>query len=94
MIGTYPIAAAARTHGVPVFVCAPRSAVDAATANGPSMTIGMRPDGELDRFGDVLLAPRGTEVRSPAHDVTPAGLVTAYITGGGPRQPPFGGEDT
>ena len=91
-IGTYPIAAAAARHGVPVFVCAPLSTMDAATPDGASMTITSRPDGELDRFGDVLLAPSGTEVRSPAHDVTPAELVTSYITGGGLRQPPFGGE--
>lgn len=91
MIGTYPIAAAAATRGVPVFVCAPLSAIDAATPDGASITIGFRPDGELDRFGDTLLAPRGTEVRSPAHDLTPAALVTSYVTGAGMRRPPFDG---
>ncbi len=89
MIGTYPIAAAAATSGIPMFVCAPLSAIDAATADAHSMTIGTRPDGELDRFGDVMLAPRGSEVRSPAHDVTPAELVTSFVTGDGLRQPPF-----
>jgi methylthioribose-1-phosphate isomerase len=89
MIGTYPIAAAAATRGIPLIVCAPLSAIDAATPDGQSMTIGTRPDGELDRFGDVMLAPSGTEVRSPAHDVTPAELVTSYVTGAGLRQPPF-----
>lgn len=92
MVGTYPIAAAAAARGVPFFVCAPLSAVDPATPDGASMTIASRPDGELDRFGDVLLAPRGTEVRSPAHDVTPAALVTSYVTGRGLRRPPFDGE--
>ena len=76
LVGTYPIAAAAAARGIPVFVCAPVSAIDAATADGASITIATRPDGELDRFGDTLLAPRGTEVRAPAHDVTPAALVT------------------
>jgi methylthioribose-1-phosphate isomerase len=90
LVGTYPIAAAAATRGVPVFVCAPLSIIDPATPDGASMTIATRPDGELDRSGDVLLAPRGTEVRSPGHDVTPAGFVTAYVTGQGLRQPPFG----
>lgn len=92
-IGTYPIAAAAARRGVPAFVCAPLSTIDPATPDGASMTIGSRPDGELDRFGDVQLAPRGTEVRSPGHDVTPADLVTTYITGAGLRRPPFGGEE-
>jgi methylthioribose-1-phosphate isomerase len=92
MIGTYPIAAAAATRAIPLIVCAPLSAIDPATPDGPSMTIGLRPDGELDRFGDVMLAPRGTEVRSPAHDVTPAALVSSYVTGSGVRQPPFADE--
>jgi methylthioribose-1-phosphate isomerase len=94
IIGTYPIAAAAAaaSNRVPVLVCAPLSAIDAATPDGSSITIGARPEGELDRFGDVLLAPRGTEVRSPGHDVTPAHLVTYFVTGDGLRQPPFGGE--
>lgn len=90
LVGTYPIAAAAATRGVPVFVCAPLSSIDAATPDGASMTIATRPEGELDRSGEALLAPRGTEVRSPGHDVTPAGLVTAYVTDEGLRQPPFG----
>jgi methylthioribose-1-phosphate isomerase len=92
IIGTYPMAAAAAGNRVPVLVCAPLSAIDAATPDGSSITIGVRPEGELDRFGDVLLAPRGTEVRSPGHDVTPAGLVTYFVTGDGLRQPPFGRE--
>jgi methylthioribose-1-phosphate isomerase len=93
MVGTYPIAAAAAHRGVPVFVCAPLSSIDAATADGPAITIGLRPDGELDRFGDTLLAPRGTEVRTPGHDVTPVELVTSYITGEGLRRPPFRGQE-
>jgi methylthioribose-1-phosphate isomerase len=56
------------------------------------MTIAPRPEAELDRFGDVVLAPRGTEVRSPGHDVTPADLVTYYVTGEGLQRPPFGAD--
>ena len=89
-VGTYPIAAAAARKGIPVLVCAPLSAIDPATPDGPSMEIGSRPGTELDRFGDVLLAPRATEIRSPGHDVTPADLVTYFVTGDGLRQPPFG----
>ena len=92
-VGTYPIAAAAARRGVPVLVCAPLSAIDPATPDGPSIEIASRPGTELDRFGDVLLAPRATEVRSPGHDVTPAELITYYVTGNGLRQPPFGAED-
>jgi len=89
VIGTYPIAAVAARHSVPVIVCAAASTIDPATADGSAIPIGQRPEGELERIGDLVLAPRGTEVRAPAHDVTPADLVTSYITGAGPLRPPF-----
>ena len=89
IVGTYPIAVVAARHGVPVLVCAPVSSIDPATAGGASIEIGLRPDGELEQVGNVTLAPRGTEVRVPAHDVTPAELVTSWVTGAGSRRPPF-----
>jgi methylthioribose-1-phosphate isomerase len=92
IVGTYPIAAVASRHAVPVIVCAPASTIDPATADGAAIPIGQRPEGELERIGDLILAPRGTEVRTPAHDVTPAGLITHYITGSGPQRPPFAAE--
>jgi methylthioribose-1-phosphate isomerase len=92
IVGTYPIAVVAARHGVSVFVCAPVSAIDPSTADGSSIEIGLRPPGELEQVGNVALAPRGTEVRVPAHDVTPADLVTSWITGVGLRRPPFADE--
>ncbi len=89
IVGTYPIAVVAARHRVPVLVCAPVSSIDPATTDGASIPIGLRPDGELEQVGNVTLAPRGTEVRVPAHDVTPADLVTSWITGAGSRRPPF-----
>ena len=93
IVGTYPIAVVAARHGVPVLVCAPVSSIDPATADGASIQIGLRPAGELEQVGNVTLAPRGTEVRIPAHDVTPAELVGSWITGEGPRRPPFANVD-
>jgi methylthioribose-1-phosphate isomerase len=92
VVGTYPIAVVAARHGVPLYVCAPVSAIDPSTADGASIEIGLRPEGELEQVGNVTLAPRGTEVRAPAHDVTPADLVTSWITGAGVRRPPFADE--
>jgi methylthioribose-1-phosphate isomerase len=89
IVGTYPIAVVAARHGVPVLVCAPISSIDPSTAGGASIEIGLRPEGELEQVGNVTLAPRGTEVRAPAHDVTPADLVTCWVTGAGSRRPPF-----
>jgi methylthioribose-1-phosphate isomerase len=89
-IGSYPLAVVAARHGVPFLVCAPASSIDPETADGAAMTIGVRPENELERVGDLVLTPRGTEVRIPAHDVTPAALVTSYLTGAGVKRPPFG----
>jgi methylthioribose-1-phosphate isomerase len=74
-------------------VCAPISSIDPSTADGASIAIGLRPEGELEQVGNVTLAPPGTEVRVPAHDVTPAELVGSWITGAGPRRPPFADAD-
>lgn len=73
-IGTYPLALAARAHGVPLYVAAPWSTVDSATPDGSSIPIEKRGAAELSPL------PDGVEVYNPAFDVTPAELVTAFIT--------------
>jgi methylthioribose-1-phosphate isomerase len=88
-IGTYPLAAVAARHGVPLFVCCPSSALDRETADASAIEIGSRPEADLQRVGDVVLAPRGTDGRVPLHDVTPAELVTGYIMADGLRTMPL-----
>lgn len=73
-IGTYPLALAAREHEVPFYVAAPWSTVDAKTPNGAAIPIEQRAADELLPF------PSGVGVFNPAFDVTPARLVTAYVT--------------
>jgi methylthioribose-1-phosphate isomerase len=82
-IGTYPLALAAREHAVPFYVAAPRSTYDAMTIDGSAIPIEMRQEEEVRRVGDRLLVPSGAAVWNPAFDVTPAALVTAYITDAG-----------
>lgn len=82
-IGTYGLALAARAHAVPFYVAAPRSTYDAATATGAGIPIEQRHGDELRRAGGVLVAPVGAAVWNPAFDVTPAGLITGYITDAG-----------
>jgi S-methyl-5-thioribose-1-phosphate isomerase len=88
-IGTYACALAARAHGVPFFVAAPRSTFDPATARGSDIAIEERPADEvlvvegLDEGGAprrVHVAPPGTGARNPAFDVTPHELITAFVT--------------
>ncbi len=88
-IGTYPLAVVAARHGVPFLVCAPLSAIDPTTATGSDITMATRPGSELEMVGGATIAPRATAVHVPTHDVTPAELVTGYITAGGLRRPPF-----
>jgi methylthioribose-1-phosphate isomerase len=86
-IGTYGLALAARAHGVPFYVAAPSSTVDAATPDGRAIPIEQRGADEVAGWRGVRAAPAGTEVWNPAFDVTPAELVTRIITDRGVFQP-------
>jgi methylthioribose-1-phosphate isomerase len=88
-IGSCALAVAAARRRVPFYVCAPTSSMDLATATGASITIATSGAPDILRVGDVALAPPGTEVSAPADDITPAELVTGYLTGTGLRSAPF-----
>jgi len=73
-VGTYSVAIAAHHHGIPFYVAAPRSTFDPSCPSGDRIPIERRDPAEL---GEV---PAGVVVDNRAFDVTPADLVTAYIT--------------
>ncbi len=79
-IGTYGVALAARAHGVPFYVAAPTSTIDAATADGAGIPIEERAAEEVSGWRGHPTAPAEAGVWNPAFDVTPAALVTAIIT--------------
>jgi methylthioribose-1-phosphate isomerase len=79
-IGTYPLAVLAHHHGLPFYVAAPLSTFDADCADGSQIPIERRDGDEVAVVGGRRLAPVGVEVENRAFDVTPAGLVTAYVT--------------
>lgn len=79
-IGTYSVAVLARRHGIPFYVAAPVSTVDAATPCGDAITIEERDASEITGYGAVQWAAPGVQVRNPVFDVTPAELVSALIT--------------
>ncbi|GAC1649082.1 MAG: hypothetical protein NVS4B3_05570 [Gemmatimonadaceae bacterium] len=87
--GTYALAVAARHHGIPFFVAAPQSSIDAATLTGQGIAIEHRDPDELRRGFGPLTAPLTARVHNPAFDITPASLVTAIITDTGVRRPPY-----
>jgi methylthioribose-1-phosphate isomerase len=89
-VGTYPLAVVAARHGVPFYVCAPTSSIDAATPDGSAIPIEDRAPLEVLQFRGTRVAPAGTRVRNPSFDVTPAELITAIVTEEGVLRPPFG----
>lgn len=89
-IGTYGLAVLARYHGVPFYVAAPSSTIDADTPTGREIPIEERDPDEVRRGFGRLTAPESVDVYAPAFDVTPAELITGIITDRGVLRPPYG----
>ena len=79
-IGTYPLALAARAHGIPFYVLAPTSTIDPATPDGAAIPIEERAAREVTTWRGHASAPAGVGAWNPAFDVTPAELITAIVT--------------
>lgn len=79
-IGTYTVAVLASHHGVPFYVAAPESTFDSDCPDGSAIALERRPAAEVTVVGGRRIAPDGVAVDNRAFDVTPASLVTAYIT--------------
>lgn len=88
-IGTYSAALAARAHGIPFYVAAPRSTFDLTIPDGDAIPIEERAPEELTEIGGVRIAPEGVAVANPAFDVTPADYITAIITDAGILRFPY-----
>lgn len=89
-IGTYGVAVLARAHGIPFYVVAPTSSIDASISSGDAITIEERRPEEVTHVAGVAAAPAGIQVANPAFDVTPAGLINAIVTEAGVAQHPLG----
>ena len=88
-IGTYPLAVLAARHDVPFYIAAPGSTFDADTATGGEIVIEERDPAEVHRWAEVRVTPEAAAAWNPAFDVTPAELITAFITEHGVLRPPF-----
>ena len=88
-IGTYGLAVLARHHGIPLYVAAPTSTIDPATATGADIPIEHRDAAEVAAPFGVPVAPERAAVHNPAFDITPAALVTAIITDRGVFRGPY-----
>ena len=87
-IGTYALAVLALAHEVPFYVAGPMTTFDAATAGGEGIVIEQRSGDEVRRIGATVVVP-DVAVWNPAFDVTPAALITAFITDAGVLRPPY-----
>lgn len=88
-IGTYLKALAARDNGIPFHIAIPYSTIDWTIADGRTIPIEERDAAEVlvmtgrTDAGDVIainIAAPGSPAANPAFDVTPARLITSFIT--------------
>ena len=88
-IGTYLKALAARDNEIPFFVALPFSTIDWSLTDGSTIPIEERNADEVTRVtgrladgsvAAVEIAPPGTEASNYGFDITPARLVTGFIT--------------
>lgn len=79
-IGTYAVAALAKAHDIPFYIAAPTSTIDANIVNGTKIPIEEREAEEVTNGFGRATAPEGVNVYNPAFDVTPAELISGWIT--------------
>ena len=83
-IGTYSLAVNAKYHNVPFYVVAPSTTVDSELESGEGIPVEQRSADEVRGFvhpeKTFGWAPEGCETYNPAFDVTPAELITAWVT--------------
>jgi len=88
-IGTYLKALAAKDNDVPFYVALPSSTIDWTLASGDMIPIEERSESEVTtmtgrlpdgKIATVEITPPGSRAANPGFDVTPARLVTGFIT--------------
>ena len=88
-VGTRMLATLARAARKPFYIVAPTSTFDSATPNGDKIVVEQRDGEEVRGFAGCRAAPKGVPVFNPAFDVTPARLITGFVTDRGILKPPY-----
>ncbi|HZI29770.1 MAG TPA: S-methyl-5-thioribose-1-phosphate isomerase [Gemmatimonadaceae bacterium] len=88
-VGTYSLAVVAHHHRIPFYVAMPSSTIDPTLASGSDITIEERDPLEVSTLGDRRVTAEHAAVGNAAFDVTPAELITAFITDQGMVLPPY-----
>lgn len=79
-IGTYSLAVLAKHHGIPFYVAAPTSTLDPSLDTGKNIPIEKRDEREVLEPLGVHTYNEDSSAMNYAFDITPAKLVTAYVT--------------
>ncbi len=79
-IGTYNLAVLAEAHGIPFYVAAPETTFDRTLERLPEKIIEERSPEEVTCGFGKRTAPEGVRVYSPAFDITPSELISAFVT--------------
>ena len=89
-IGTLQVAILARYYHIPFYIAAPTSSIDPLCPGGKNIIIEERAAAEVSHYWYAKpMAPAGVKIFNPAFDVTPAHLITAFITENGIIYPPY-----
>ena len=86
-IGTYNLAVLAHYHAIPFYVAMPLSTLDKTAGTGNDIPIEERDSTELLRVGTTPIAPESAPTWNPSFDLTPAELITGWVTENGPWTP-------
>ncbi len=79
-IGTYTLAVLAHSHRIPFYIAAPETTFDRSLPSLSDELIERRDSKEVTCGFGTLTAPEGVDVYSPAFDITPKELISAFIT--------------
>jgi methylthioribose-1-phosphate isomerase len=86
-VGTYLKALAAKENNVPFYIAAPISTIDYTIMSGKDIVIEERDENELKYIDDTPLIHELSPVINHAFDITPAHLITGFITERGIYKP-------
>ena len=82
------LAVLARHFGVPFYVCTPLSTLDPTTPDGAAIPVEQRAADEVRGYRSEVWAA-DVPVFNPSFDITPASLITGWVTEVGLLRPPF-----
>lgn len=87
-VGTLMLAVLARHYSIPFYICAPFSTIDKNTPCGRDIVIEERSGEEIrSAWYEAPMITAKARIYNPAFDVTPAELITAYVTEKGIKEP-------